>query len=157
AHWKSKDVQLVLERAHTETQVWIDGEYVGKQNSLATHHAYNLTPHMKPGKHTISVSVANRLSTINVGPDSHSAAAHPQANWNGWIGNLALTAVDPVYIKDVDIFPDIGKKEAVVVLKFLNTTNTAFRGKIELQAKSFNSDVAHQTAPLAEGINLNAG
>jgi len=157
AHWKSKDVQLVLERAHTETQVWIDGEYVGKQNSLATHHAYNLTPHMKPGKHTISVRVDNRLSTINVGPDSHSVADHTQGNWNGLIGKLALTAVDPVYIKDVDIFPDIGKKEAVVVLKFLNTTNTAFRGKIELQAKSFNSDVAHQTAPLAEGINLNAG
>jgi hypothetical protein len=157
ANWQNKNIQLILERAHTETQVWINGEYVGKQNSLATQHAYNLTQHLKPGKHLISVRVDNRLSTINVGPDSHSVTDHTQGNWNGLVGKLALKALDPVYIKHIDIFPDIQNKEARVVLKFINTTTKAFRGNIELLAKSFNSDVNHQTAPLGEEISLGAG
>jgi hypothetical protein len=32
---------------------------------------------------------------LNVGPNSHSASDHTQANWNGFVGTLKLVATPP--------------------------------------------------------------
>ena len=80
----------MLERAHWETLVWVDGVQAGMRNSLSTPHYYNLSALLNPGEHTITVRVDNRTKAINVGPDSHSISDHTQGNWNGLVGELSL-------------------------------------------------------------------
>ena len=45
--WIGKVVELNLERCHWETTVWVNDKPVGKQNSLATAHRYDLTGYVK--------------------------------------------------------------------------------------------------------------
>jgi len=37
-HWKGKEIELFLERAHWETSVWINGKAAGSRKSLSTPH-----------------------------------------------------------------------------------------------------------------------
>jgi beta-galactosidase/beta-glucuronidase len=60
ANWKDQHIELLLERCHWETRVWVDDQAVGMQNSLATPHIYNLSDYLAPGKHTISILVDNQ-------------------------------------------------------------------------------------------------
>ncbi|RLD83030.1 MAG: beta-galactosidase, partial [Bacteroidetes bacterium] len=59
--WKGKNTELYLERAHWETQVWIDGNKIGMNNSLGTAHRYDLSNILTPGEHRISICVDNRM------------------------------------------------------------------------------------------------
>uniref|UniRef100_F4C6M4 beta-galactosidase n=1 Tax=Sphingobacterium sp. (strain 21) TaxID=743722 RepID=F4C6M4_SPHS2 len=156
-NWQGKNIRLLLERAHIETQVWIDDQYIGKQHSLVAAHEYDLSTYLKPGKHRISVRIDNRLDVINVGPDSHSVSDHTQGNWNGLIGELALLADDPVYIAQVDVYPDVQKKKAKVVLKLINTTGKVAKGDVRLQAKSFNSKISHETTAVQRVVQVVPG
>ena len=47
--WAGKRIELLLERCHWESNVWIDGKSVGTQNSLSAPHLYDLgalSPHV---------------------------------------------------------------------------------------------------------------
>lgn len=119
AGWKEKHIELFLERCHTETTVWVDGNETGTQNSLVAPHVYDLSSVCTPGKHTLTIRIDNRIKAINVGPDSHSLTDHTQGNWNGIIGKMALTATPPVWIDHVQVDPDLANKQ-VHVQVFIN-------------------------------------
>src|SRR5690606_12866392 len=110
AKWKGKRIMLHLERTHIETRVWVNDKEVGLQNSLVAPHVYDLTSYLTEGKQRISIRIDNSIKEINVGPDSHSITDHTQGNWNGIIGKIALEAIAPVYIDDVQIYPDVKNK-----------------------------------------------
>ncbi|MGD0899075.1 MAG: sugar-binding domain-containing protein [Thermoguttaceae bacterium] len=118
--WKGKKVWLFLERPHWETRVWIDQRDCGMQNSLSTPHLYDLGE-VAPGQHRLTVRIDNRLK-IDVGPDAHSVTDHTQTNWNGVVGRLELRATDPIWIDDVQLFPDIAGKKAKVCVTIGNAT-----------------------------------
>jgi len=139
ANWKGKRIVLYLERCHIKTQVWVDGQEVGSQNSLVAAHEYDLTQNLSPGNHRIAVRIDNRLKEINVGPDSHSVTDHTQGNWNGIIGKIALEAGSPVFFEDIQVFPDVKNRNATVKIQIRNTGSSKVSGKISLSAKSFNS------------------
>lgn len=145
ADWKKKRIVLHLERAHTETRVWVNDKEIGLQNSLVSSHDYDLTSHLTPGSHRISIRVDNRVKEINVGPDSHSIADHTQGNWNGIIGKIALEATDQAYFEDIQVYPDLRNKKAKVKMLIKNVGSSALSGKITLSAKSFNSAIGHET------------
>jgi hypothetical protein len=111
-HWADKSVLLELERTHWETALFIDGNRVGNLNSLSTPHRYELKG-LKSGKHILTLRVDNRVH-IPVGIDAHSVSDHTQSNWNGIIGNISLTVKPAVYINDVQIYPDVTKRQAEV-------------------------------------------
>lgn len=144
ASWKERRIMLQLERPHWETMVWVDEQPAGMRNSLSTTHEYDLSELLTPGKHTISVRIDNRIKDINVGQDSHSITDHTQGNWNGMVGKLQLVASPPVCITDVQVFPDVAHSLAKVCIK----TSKPSSGKIRLTARSFNSGVSQQVAPL---------
>jgi hypothetical protein len=133
--WKGKSIELFLERCHWETQVWVDDEKVGVQNSLGTPHVYNLTQKLTPGKHRISIRVDNDI-VIDVGVNSHSISDHTQSNWNGIVGKIELRALSPVRISSLKIFPDVHDKKADVKIYSVNKTGKAWKGKLVLSAKS---------------------
>ncbi|AOW09940.1 exo-beta-1,4-galactosidase [Flavobacterium gilvum] len=150
ANWKGKSILLHLERAHIETRVWINNKEVGLQNSLVAPHVYDLSTFLTPGKQRISIRIDNRIKEINVGPDSHSVTDHTQGNWNGIIGKIALESSSPVYINDVQIYPDVKNRKARVKITINNTSKKDFEGKLSIVAKSFNSPKIDQTKEITE-------
>lgn len=142
--WKGRQVNLHLERPHWETIVWIDDHEVGMQNSLSTPHEYDLTQWLTPGSHTLTIRVDNRIKEINPGANAHSLTDHTQGNWNGIVGDIKMEARSPVYIADVEVFPNVTSKTARVIVQVNNITGKAVSGKIRLRAESFNTSAKHQ-------------
>jgi len=113
--WSDKAIRLHLERVHWVTRVWVDDICLGSEDSLSTPHEYTFPEDTAPGRHTITVRVDNRLA-VDVGVNAHSVSDHTQSNWNGMVGDLALTAHGYPGIEDVQIYPDVpGKKIRVAV------------------------------------------
>ena len=166
--WKGTSIELFLERCHWETQVWIDDKKIGSQNSLGTPHTYDIEK-LTPGKHTVTVRVNNDL-IIDVGINSHSVSDHTQTNWNGIIGRIELRSHPQLRLESLQIFPDIEKEEANVLVNIRNKTGQPFKGKLILSATSSkgisspelsvdvtannNSDSLLLTYSLGEGLEL---
>ena len=151
-NWKGKRILLHLERAHIETRVWVNDKEIGLQNSLVAPHIYDLSPYLTAGKQRISIRIDNRIKEINVGPDSHSITDHTQGNWNGIIGKIALEAISPVYIADVQVYPDIKNRKAHVKITVNNSTSTDFSGSVAIAAKSFNVKASDKTQEIVSKL-----
>jgi len=136
--WTGKRIVLFLERCHWESTVFVNDKKAGSQNSLATPHEYDLTDLLTTGKNRITLRIDNRV-IIPIGVNSHSISDHTQSNWNGISGSIGLTAKSKVFIDDVKIFPDLEKKIAKVIVSVKNPDRIDFKGKLTLQAQSFNS------------------
>lgn len=111
--WKGKRIVLRLERPHWETRVWFDGQAVGTNQSLSTPHVYDLGTTLPPGKHVVTVRVDNRV-VVDVGVNSHCITDHTQGNWNGVVGHITLEATSPVWLEDVQIFPEHESERVIV-------------------------------------------
>jgi len=107
--WKEKQIILTLERCHWVTSLWLDENPLGNENSLATPHRYLLSG-LKPGKHTLSIRIDNKVRDINPGLDAHSISDNTQSNWNGIVGTITLEKRPLTYISSVKITPDVNKK-----------------------------------------------
>jgi len=156
-NWNGKRIVLFLERAHIETQVWVDGKAIGKQNSLVAPHEYDLTNLLSAGRHAIAIRVNNDPELINVGPDSHSVSDHTQGNWNGIIGKMELQATAQLQVADLQVYPNIATKTAVVKLRFKNNSNIVFNGLVAVSAKSFNTQLNSEVPKFTLPIKLVGG
>jgi hypothetical protein len=134
ANFKNGFNELILERCHWETSVWIDENYVGMQNALAISHHYNLSKFLTPGTHTISIRIDNRVNKINPGLDAHSISDNTQTNWNGIIGKMALINRPVVYISNVMLFPNAAKKTVEVKLEINNAESKEANYSVSLAA-----------------------
>ncbi len=132
AGWHDKRVVLELERCHWQTTLWADSKCLGSRDSLATPHVYDLSGHVPPGKHTLTLRMDNRL-IVNVGPNSHSGSDHTQTNWNGIAGRLRLVATDRVWLDDVQVFPDVPGRQARFRIAIKNATGKPGEGELKLQ------------------------
>jgi hypothetical protein len=153
ASWKRKYVELFIERSHWETTVWVDNKEIGMQNSLATAQIFDLSKVLSAGKHQITIRIDNRIKNINVGQNSHSITDHTQGNWNGMIGQLYVAARQPAYLDDIQIYPDIKKKQIVVRLKINNNTGKPAKTDVELIVTSDDSK-AQKLKPLTKAIGI---
>lgn len=154
AAWNGRFISLKLEQPHFITKVWIDNTEIGTQNSMTVPHVYSLPANIKPGKHRITVRIDNRLKSMDVGTNSHSVTDHTQGNWNGMVGDLQLQARSTVYLEDIQVYPNLKTKTALVKIHVLNVNGKPVSGKINLSAKSFNSGTSHTVAPVELPINL---
>ncbi len=132
--WVGKYVELMLERPHWETQVWVNDQKVGMKNTLGTAHVYDLTEFTETGANRITIRVDNSIKDINPGVNSHSVSEHTQSNWNGIAGDISLNSSPAIFLQDLKLFPDIKKKEVVIKATIRNTTGKSQKGTIEVQA-----------------------
>jgi hypothetical protein len=109
--WRGKRVTLFLERTK-HTRIWVDGTSCGSHDSLSAPHVFDVTEVMTPGPHTLTIVVDN-ANLPPVGP-SHAVDERTQTNWNGIIGRMELRATDPVWIEDVQVYPDSTCRKAKV-------------------------------------------
>lgn len=113
ASWRGKRVELFLERAHWETQVWVDGRAFGRSEALHVPHRYDLGI-LGPGKHRLSIRVDNRM-IVEIGHNGHGVTDHTQGNWNGIAGRIELRATEPMWIERVDLHPSFGDRTLKVL------------------------------------------
>ena len=113
AAWAGRRVVLTLERAHWQTRVWLDGHEAGTDDSLSTAHVHDFGTTLTPGPHVLTIRVDNRL-IVAVGENSHSVTDSTQGNWNGIVGRLELSATAPVWIDDLQVFPQAATRIVTV-------------------------------------------
>ena len=147
--WAGQRVALHLERCHWFTKVWVDDREAGDGESLSAPHVYDLTRYLSPGEHRITIRVDNRV-LIKVGENSHSVTDHTQTNWNGIVGKIELRAGAPVWIDDVQVFPDAQRRTARVIVGVKNQTGNAVNSSLTLTA-SIDQQV---TSTLREAIRI---
>ncbi len=132
-NWKGKNVKLKLGRVIWETQVWVDGKPGGMQESLVTPHYYDLSKLLTPGEHILTIRVDNRKKyQTSVRELAHSYTNETQIIWNGIIGEINLTAFDPIFVSNIQVYPDVENKNCRVVVKTLNSTDKPVNGKLNL-------------------------
>jgi hypothetical protein len=156
ADWKRSRVTLFLERSHTQTRVWVDDHEMGKDSTYCVPQVFDLTAALNPGKHTLTLRIDNRLGRVNVGPDSHSVTDQTQGNWNGVVGKMFLESGYNVYLEDIQIYPDLSAKKAIIKVHIVNTTGKLFKGSLHFGAQSYNSAISHQTKVFEQVVTIPA-
>ena len=151
--WTGKRIELYLERAHWETQVWLDAQYLGMNNRLGTAHRYQFPKSLSSGKHLLTIRVDNRLKEVNVGHNSHSVSDHTQGNWNGIVGNIKLIKKDPISISNVRVFPNVKKKNIVVEIDYINDLDIKNQAQVTLQVNAITQ--TSKINPVKKNITLN--
>jgi len=132
--WQGRRITLLLERTKT-TQVWVDGTFCGAEDTLSAPQVFDVTAAMTPGEHTISVLVDN-AKLPPVGP-SHAVDERTQTNWNGIVGSIELRATDPVWLEDVQVYPQVEKKQVLVRAVIGNITGKAASGRVNVACRSY--------------------
>ncbi len=131
-NWSGKHFTLFLERVHWKSTVWVDETAIGSDISLSTPHEFDLG-NVTPGKHRLTIRVDNRTQLPLAGHlvDSHSISDALGAAWNGIVGKIELRATPPVWIEDVQVFPNPTNKYARIKIHIGNSSG--FDGKAEVK------------------------
>jgi hypothetical protein len=127
--WRGRHITLFLERTKF-TALWVDGKPLGDQDSLACPHIYDLSAVLPPGTHRLTVLVDNSKRPP-VG-DPHQLTDQTQTNWNGIIGRIELQAVSPVWIEDVQVYPEQDGKRIRVRVTVGNSTGEGGKWRLHL-------------------------
>lgn len=146
---------LTLERPHWQTTVWLDDHCLGTQDSLSTPHVYDLGLGLPPGPHRLTVRVDNRM-IVDVGPNAHSVTDHTQTNWNGIVGRIALDAGPAIWVRDVQVFPDVARRSALVKINVASALGRPGKGQVTITAAARNAPVAHTPPPLVTPLAFSA-
>jgi len=128
AVWQHRRVTLILERPHWKTTVWLDDQEIGSDLSLCTPHEYDLGL-AAPGKHRLTIRVDNRMQ-LAYRPDAHSVSDSLDNAWNGLAGRLELRATSPVWLDDVQAYPDITNKTVRLTVHIGNLTGQPGSGQL---------------------------
>jgi len=150
AAWKGKQVTLFFERTKN-TRVWVDDVFCGWEDTLSAAQVFDVTKVMTPGQHTITVVVDN-AKLPPVGP-AHAVDERTQTNWNGIVGKMELRATDPVWLDDVQVYPDAAKKEALIRVAIGNVTGKSAAGQITVNCRSYN--VPESTTFATQSVDVN--
>jgi hypothetical protein len=152
--WAGKDVELVLERVIWKSQVWVNGQYIGAQNSLTTPHRYEIGAALRPGRNEINICVDNRRQ-LAIG-DPHAYTEQSQTIWNGIIGRVALIERDKVRIDTLALRPDLAENAVDVTVNFHNGNQSEPEAELSLQAVADNFS-AGKSPPVNWHITLPPG
>ena len=136
-NWSGKNVKLLLERTK-DTYVWFDDVNCGYENTLSAPQYFDLSKAISPGKHRITLLVDN-AKLPPVGP-SHAVDERTQTNWNGVVGKIELQMTDPVWIDEVQVYPDIKNNQVKLRINLRNLTGKQAQGVLFLKAESWNVD-----------------
>ena len=155
--WKGQNIRLVMERTKP-TQVWIDTTFIGMSDDILTAQYYDLTNQLTPGRHILTIMVNNGDGSVPRGiTGSHAWTEHTQSNWNGIIGKFCLEAANAAHIENIQVYPDIEKRNILVKVKIYNHEGSPEMMKVILQANAWNSDVKHKVSPKSFPVELKPG
>jgi hypothetical protein len=134
ADWSGKRVTLFLERCRWITTVWLDDKRIGTQESLIAPHVYDLGTDLKPGKYRLTLCVDNTVKFV-LGSFVSALFGGTWGNMNGVIGRIELNATPPVWIDDVQVYPNVARKSALVKVRIGNATGNTGSGSLSVGTK----------------------
>lgn len=140
AAWKGKRIFVYFERTHWLSSIYVDTKEVSKIDYISVPHNHDLTEFVKPGKtHRITICIDNRFQ-YNTHKWDHAHTEFTQINWNGILGEMKLIAVDPAYIDDLQVYPNISDNSIKVKLQINNCTKKAIKGNatFTIAGKNYN-------------------
>jgi hypothetical protein len=135
AAWQAKRVTLLLERCRWVTSVWLDDRFSGTQESLIAPHRHDFGTGVTPGKHRLTILVDNTVK-IDLGRFVSALFGGTWGNMNGIVGRIELAATPPTWIDDVQVYPDVDRMRARVVVTIGNATGRAGQGALGVGARS---------------------
>lgn len=128
--WEGKRIFLYMERTHWLSCVWIDTKEVSRQDFVSVPHVHDLTEFVTPGTtHRVTLCIDNRFQ-YDTHKWDHSHTEFTQINWNGILGDFKLYAVDPVYVDDLQMFPDLDANAVEARFIVNNTSDKPVDGKV---------------------------
>lgn len=134
-NWKNKNISLKLGRVIWESTLWVDGKKVDSQESLISSHVYDVSQLMTPGEHLITIRIDNRKKhSISVREMAHSYTNETQIIWNGIIGDICMDATDPVFVSNIQVYPDVENKICKVFTTLKNTNQKSVKGNLKIKA-----------------------
>lgn len=151
AAWKDKHLELLLERVHWSSTVWVDGHMIGTKRSLATAQMYDLTDFLTPGAHRLSIRIDNS-QIVDLGKIPHSVSDETQTAWNGVVGKIQLKATPAIWIENAQVYPDNKNKNAKVVITIGNPRHLSGTASLTMQTSGFNSASFKKSGKNARGI-----
>lgn len=116
--WRGKRITLFLERTKY-TQLWVDGKSAGTGDFFCTPQEFVLG-NLQPGPHQLTIGVDNTRLPLDT--EAHQWSDNTQTNWNGIIGRIELHATDPVWLDDVQAYPNIQERSVLVRIAVGNAT-----------------------------------
>lgn len=144
--WKGKRIFMYFERTHWLSSIYVDTKEVSKIDYISVPHNHDLTDFVTPGKtHRITVCIDNRYQ-YNTHKWNHAHTEFTQINWNGILGEMKLVATDPVYIEDLQVYPNIADNSIKVKMQINNYSKKNVDGKVAFTISgdnyALNRDVA---------------
>jgi hypothetical protein len=130
-----EDTLLFLERVMFESQVFINGEFVGRNSSLSTPHRYHIKNYLKIGKNHITIRVDN-TDVEDIGVYASAMTIDTQTVWNGIIGKMYIKSVPKKDITDIQIYPNLKKENVLITFKGKNINNENNDTVLKIQAVS---------------------
>jgi hypothetical protein len=137
---------LFLERCRWVTTVWLDGKRIGTQDSLIAPHVYDFGIDVTPGKHRLTICVDNTVKIV-LGNFASALFGGTEGNMNGIVGRIELNATPPVWLDEVQVYPDVAGKKARLKVCIGNATGRAGQGILIFQER------ATTTTNITWGIN----
>jgi hypothetical protein len=149
-----KKIFLFLERTK-DSQVWVDESWIGSDDSLSASHEYDLSRWLTPGEHTITILVDN-AKLPPVGP-CHQVDERTQTNWNGIVGRIELRMHEPVWIRELQAYPDLAKRQLRVVGEVVNESGWSGGGGFEFNVAVIGKENQFDIPPVRLGKLINHG
>ncbi|MCX3267426.1 sugar-binding domain-containing protein [Pedobacter agri] len=146
AAWKGKKIFIYFERTHWLSSIYVDTKEVSSIDYISVPHNHDLTNFVKPGKtHRITICIDNRFQ-YKTHKWNHAHTEFTQINWNGILGEMKLMAIDPVYVEDLQVYPNIANKSIKVRLQVNNETKKQFKGKASFTIAGTNYNLKNEVA-----------
>ncbi len=127
------DYELLLERVHWESTVWIDDQRIGSERSLSTAHRFRIDG-LAAGEHRLTIRVDNAM-IVDVGTNAHSVTDHTQGGWNGIIGEMSLTRIAPARVEALAVHPHLATRTARVRCTVVADSLDGIDGTLTLTAR----------------------
>jgi len=107
-----KHIRLFLERVNIASDLWIDGEKIGRQMiEMSAPHIYDLTGKLTVGKHIFTLRIDNR-NLLNIDRMASGYSIDTQGYWNGITGRIELQWEEIFHLENIQIYP---QKNGIVI------------------------------------------
>ena len=118
-------------------------------------HRYEL-PALAVGKHQLKIRIDNSPTSVPKEiQGSHAWTDATQTNWNGILGEFYIEAVPVSYIRSVQVYPEVDKKQALVIVE----VDAGKDGKaiLDVDGYAWNTSETHTLSPQQLAVRLKKG
>lgn len=152
--FRGKKLFLVMERTKPST-LWVDGDSIGSYGHLYAPHRYEL-PVLAAGKHQLRIRIDNSPTSVPKEiQGSHAWTDATQTNWNGILGEFYIEAVPDAFIQSVQVYPQVDKKQALVVVEV--DAEKDGKGTLDVEGYAWNTPGKHTLLPQQLTVHLKKG